>query len=266
MDGKRLTPAEAAFLLAPKAATASHCLQAALLSLLAADLISVEPRESMWREPFILLKPGPGSANLPPHVQAVEQALLDYRQAGFRLGRTRVIHALQRRFGSGYGRFVHEQVAPALIGRGLVERTDSKWLGLIPRIRYARTGRGHALAAPLERLAAALETLPSLIDDDPDKAVALARSAGALLVMSPKARKQIPRLRALIERRSGDSAPPVFVELEEREPEWEPLFELGDLALEFDFEGLLDSIDAVGDFTGDSGGGSSDGGDGGGGD
>lgn len=263
MDGKRLTPAEAVFLLEPKASAASHCLQAALLNLLDAGLIAVEPRKSIWREPCLILRPGQGSAHLPTHVQAVEQALMDSK-AGLRLDRTRVVHALQRSFGYSYGRFVHEHVAPALIARGLVERTDSKWLGLIPRIHYGRTGAGQALVRPLQRLAAALEELPSLIDLDPDKAIALARSAGALLVISPRARKQIPRLRRLIERRGGDPAPLVFVEVEEREPEWEQLFELGELALEFDLEGLLDSIEAVGDFTADGGSGSSDGGDGGG--
>lgn len=52
----------------------------------------------------------------------------------------------------------------------------------------------------------------------------------------------------------------------DREPEWGQLLELGDMALAFEVDVLLDMIDAVGDFTSGGDSGSSDGGGDGGGD
>lgn len=169
-------------------------------------------------------------------------------------------------FGIGFGRYVHDAVAPGLIKRRLLTRTESKVFGLFPRIRYQRSPSGDALARPLERLMLAVEQVPSLIESDPIQAMRLARSAGVLLVMSPNARKQIPKLRKMFVARSDDLAPLTYNLIEDdREGEWDQLLELGDMALDFDVPALLDGLDAVGDFT--SGGDSSfsdGGGDGGG--
>lgn len=268
MDRRLLTPAEAALLIAPAGGTASKCLQAGLLSLLGAGRIAVEPAPSVFKEPALLLASPPLSTAtpLPRHLLALEQALIGYGR-GDRLVRSHVLHALQKRFGYGFGRYVHEAVAPGLIERGLLTRKDSKWLGIFPRTVYQRTTRGDALAAPLERLMLAVERVPSLLNSDPEQALRLARSAGVLLVMSPKARRQIPALRKLFAERGDDLAPLTYLPIDgEREDEWEQVLEYGDMALAFDLDSLFDGLDAVGDFTsgGDSSG-SDGGGDGGGG-
>lgn len=268
MDRRLLTPAEAALLLAPTSGTATKCLQAGLLSLLGAGRISIVPSTSVFKQTVLLLNHSGAltSDPLPAHLVALEQALLTYGN-GNRLVSSEVLHALQKRFGIGFGRYVHDQVAPGLIKRDLLTRTDRKWLGLFPRIRYDRTARGDALTAPIQRLMFAVEKVPSLINSDPDQAIRIARSAGVLLVMSPKARRQIPALRKLLAERGEDSASLTYVPLEnDREPEWEQVLELGDMALEFDIGALFDGLDAVGDFTSGGDSSSSDGGDGGGGD
>ena len=262
MERRLLTPAEAGLLLAPGTDVAGRCIQAGLLSLLAAGRIELELSSSPFRQSALRLRPGSGGsgAPLPGHIEALERALAGYGK-GDRLVGTKVAHALQKRFGYGYGRYVQDELAPGLIKRDLLTREDRKWLGLFNRVRYRRTARGDALAAPLERLMAAIEDLPSLIVTDPENAVRLARSAGVLLIMSPKARRQLPKLRKLLANRGGDSGSLPYLPVEtDREPEWDPLLELGDMALAFDMDGLLDMIDAVGDFTSDGDGGSSDGG------
>lgn len=144
-------------------------------------------------------------------------------------------------------------------------RTDGKLLGLFPRISYRRTPRGGALIAPLERLMVAVERIPSVITSDPEHAIRLARLAGVLLVMSPKARRQIPKLRKLLTERGEELAPSIYEPIDrDREAEWEQVLELGDMALAFDIDSLFDGLDVVGDFTSGGDSSSSDGGDGGG--
>lgn len=267
MDKRLITPAEATLLLAPSSRTASRCLQAGLMSLLGAGRIAVEPSESVFRGPALLLRPTPAAdaLPLPGHLAALEQALASYR-SGTRLTRSEVLHALQKRFGYGFGRYVQDEVAPGLIKRGMLERVDDRWLGLFPRIRYRRSPRGEALAAPLERLMAAVETVPSLIETDPRQALRLARSAGVLLVMSPEARRMLPALRKVSAERGEDAAPLAYMPIEsERENEWDQVLELGDMALEFDLDTLFDGLDAMADLTSGADSSSADGGDGGGG-
>lgn len=266
MEKRLLTPAEAGLLLDPGAGVASKCIEAGLLSLLDAGRIEFESSSSIFKQSALRLSARSGGSGppLPSHLEALERALVDYGK-GDRIVGNQVAYALQNRFGYGYRRYVHDEVAPGLIKRGLLIREDYKWLWLFNGIRYRRTGRGDALALPLRRLMAAVEDLPSLISADPERAVRLARSAGVLLIMSPKARRQIPKLRKLLANRGDDAATLAYSPLEtDREPEWEPLLELGDMALAFDVDGLFEGIEAVGDFT-SGGDGSSDGGDGGGG-
>jgi hypothetical protein len=261
-----LSPAEAVFLLAPRAETAVKCLEAGLLALLGTGRIYVEESGS-FKEPSLCLEEIPSAADpaLPRHLVALEEVLVKYNGRS-RLGRTEVLHALQRGFGHGYGRYLHDEVAPGLLERQLLERTDSKLLGLIPRTRYQRTALGEALAEPMERLMGDLERFPVLVRADPDAALKLARSAGVLLLMSPKARRQIPAVRRLLEDRGEAGAAPIYSSASTTdEGRSDEAAELGDLSLALEMGSLLDGLEAVGDFTSDSDGGASDGGDGGGG-
>lgn len=268
MERRQVTPAEAALLIAPSGRTATKCLQAGLLSLLAAGRIGFDKAEGPLRPAVLHLK-GPGAAadaGLPGHIAVLEAALVDYGK-GDRLKAAEVLHALQKRFGHDYRRYLRDAVAPELIRRNLLTRTDGKWLGLFPFITYERTASGELLSAPLRRMMAAIERLPALLKSDPDHALRLARSAGALLILSPEAQRQIPQLRRLFEQRGEDVAILSVLTLDgEDQSGWDAVMELGDLAVSFDIPGLFDSLQTVGDFTSGGDSGSSDGGgDGGGG-
>jgi hypothetical protein len=261
-----LSPAEAVFLLAPRAGTAAKCVEAGLLGLIGTGRIYVEESGSS-KKPSLWLQEMPGAADpaLPRHLVALEEVLVKYNGRS-RLARNEVLHALQKAFGHGYGKYLHDEIAPGLVERQLLERTDSKLLGLIPRTRYQRTARGEALAEPMERLMGDLERFPALVRTDPDAALKLARSAGVLLLMSPKARRQIPALRRLLEDRGDAQAAPILTT--GSAPDEGPsdnAAELGDLSLALEMGSLLDGLEAVGDFTSDSDSSASDGGDGGGG-
>jgi len=273
MDRRRITPAEAALLIAPTGRTATKCLQAGLLSLLAAGRIGFEKPDWPVRPAALVLRGtgltgvGAGTTDpLPRHVAVLETTLVDAGK-GNRLTAAEVLHALQKRFGHDYGRYLRDEVAPELIRRNLLTRTDDKWLGLFPRITYERTASGEVMTLPLRRLMTAIERLPGLIKSDPDQALRLARSAGALLILSPEARRQIPQLRKLFEQRGEDLlALSVLPIGGEERGDWEAVLELGDLALSFDAFGLFDSLSSVSDFTSGGDSSSSDGGgDGGGG-
>jgi len=267
MNQKLITPAEATVLIAPATSTATRCIQAGLLSLLGAERIALEKKSSAFKQSALVLNPPtmPSTDSLPRHLVVLERALLDYGK-GKRLVSSEVVHALQKRFGYGYERYLQDEVAPGLIERNLLTRTDSKRFGLLRRVTYQRTPRGEALAAPLQRLMLAIETMPSLLTTDPEQAIRLARSAGILLVMSPKARRQIPKLRKLLEDRGEDwAALAIMPVASDREREGEQVLELGDMVLAFDVESLFDGLAAVGDFTSGADSSSSDGGDGGGG-
>lgn len=265
MADKRLAAAHAAFLIAPASGSAPGCLQAALLTLLGRGFIAFEEKTSRFGEPQLLLRDGDGEP-LAPHLAVVRDALESHKPGRPRLSRNEVVHALQKRFGLGFRRYVGQHLAPSLAARGLIVESRRKWLGLFPYTHYERTAAGDALAAPLLRLMRAADDLPALIEADPDRALHLIRSAGVLLVMSPKARRQIPRLRKLLETRGEDSPSLTFVYVaDEPEAEWEQILDLGDIMLSEEGLDLFDSIDIVGDFTAGGDGGSSDGGDGGGG-
>ncbi len=269
MDRRLLTPIEAALLLAPTSGSATKCLQAALLSLLSTGRIAIEEASGQFKQSALLLKGAapPPVEQLPSHLRAVEEAL-QANGKGNRLTSSEVLHTLQKRFGYGFARYVHDEVAPSLIKRDLLTRQDGKWIGLFPRISYQRTTRGAALAVPVERLVADVERVPSLIDTDPNQALNVALSAGVLLVMSARARRQIPALRKLLAERGDDFVPTPLIPLDSGEEvagEVEHLLDLGDMARSFDFVSLFDGIAAVGEFTGGGDTSSSDGGDGGGG-
>ena len=263
MTQRLLTPAETAFLLAPSSSSAGKCLDAALLSLLSTGRIAIEQSNSVLKETALTFLRNEPARPLPSHLKAVEEALISFG-GGDRLVSSNVLHALQKRFSSDFRRYAHEEVAPALVGRDLLLRKDSKWLGLFPKITYERSQRGAAITAPLDRLMTAVSKVPSLIESDPDKALRVALAAGALLVMSPPARRQVPALRKLLAER-GDRYVPLNTMpgiSGEEGSDAGNLLDLTDIALSLDVVTLLDSIDAVGDFTSGSESSSSDGGDG----
>lgn len=267
MDRSLLTPAEAALLVAPSGNSGGKCLQAGLLSLLGSGHIAIEMRQSVWRQHKLRVLTGDRSP-LPRHLASIKAALAGYKTAPL-LTSSQVIYALQKKFGLGYRRFIHDELAPSLAARGLIGHEDRKFLGLVPYRRYRRSPSGEALAAPLTRLMKAVDDLDKLIEKDPGKARLVARSAGVLLVLSPTARKQIPKLKALFQEGRPDGGGETTFAFsylsDEREEEWDTLIDLGEIALELDAASFFESLDAIGDFTGDSDGGS-DGGDGGGGD
>lgn len=263
MGDRLLSAPQAAFLIEPAASSAARCLQAALLTLLGRGHVEFGEKESVFSDRMLHLRIGDGEP-LPSHVAVVKASLADYKPGMSGLKRTQVVHALQKRFGLGYGRYIRDHLAPTLVERALVTTERRKFIGLFPYTRYQRTSRGYALAAPLLRLMKAADELPEMIEADPDRALHLVHSAGVLLVMSPTARRQIPALKKLIETRDGDSPTLSFAYVsDEPEAEWETILDLGDIALSDEAVDLFDSLDAAGDFT-SGGDGGSDGGDGGG--
>jgi hypothetical protein len=237
-----------------------------LLSLLSTGRIAIEPSNSIFKETALVLSKDAPTRPLPSHLKAVEEALTS-SGGGDRLVSSKVMHALQKRFGSDFRRFVHEEVAPALVRRDLLLRKDSKWLGLFPKISYERTPRGAAINAPLDRLMSAVNQVPSLIESDPDEALKVALAAGALLVMSPPARRQLPALRKLLADR-GEGYVPLTTTADISDDEGGEagnVLDLTEMALSLDIVTLFDSVEAAGDFTSGGDSSSSDGGDGGGG-
>lgn len=264
MADRLLTPPEAVLLIKPSSSAAPLSIQAALLALLGMGHVTISEKSGLLRKRMLVVRSN--DEPLPMHLAAVRNALRDYRPNSDGLDGNQVIHALQRRFGLGYGRYVRDHLAPGLAERGLLTAERRKFLGLIPYMRYARTARGEAIARPLDRLIEAADGLKQLIKTDPERALHLVRSAGVLLIMSAKARSQLPALRKLIEQRGEDSPALTFAYVsDEPEAEWDVILDIGDIVISEGALDLLESIDAVGDVSAGDGG-SSDGGDGGGGD
>ena len=263
MASELLSPAEAALLLEPSAFSGNKCLQAALLTLLGRGHVEIGEAGKFSTHRTLRVRDGDGEA-LPPHVAAVKHALLAE-------GRNRVLKAsevaktLQGAFGSDYRGYVHDEVAPELIGRGLLRREDRKFLGLIPYAKYLRTLSGESRAKQLTELMDELGGMKRLLRESPYRARQLAESAGVLLVLSPAAKAQLPKIKELLDRGSGDGGSS-YVAFTDSSDDGSSGWELGVGSFSFagDAMGMLDGIGSAGDFTGGDGGG--DGGDGGGGD
>lgn len=263
-----LTQCEAAFLLSPRADTAPDCIRATMLALIAQGRMAIREGVAASRTFEVVLGSDNGPEGLAEHQRVVESTLRE-RRGGGRLSASDVHSALSSKFGLSFRRYVHDHVAPSLIASGHVVRIDGKWLGLFPRIRYELTPRGMAAIEPLKRRLADLDDLPALLKSDPDRALRLAHEAGVILVLSPIARRQLPRLRRLMAEREADGGytpltgmPPAGTDTGFETAEW-PLDPVDC--------GLLDAVWSVCDATtGDTGsadgGGSDSGGDGGGGD
>lgn len=256
-----LTQSEAAFLLAPSGRAGGDCIRAALLSLISQGRIAVAGKSTPYASLELILGSDSGPDGLAPHQRAVEMALREYRD-GKRLSASDVLAALQKRFGHGFGRYVHDHVAPELIELGHVVRIDSKWLGLLARTRYDLTAKGQAVVAPLRRELASLDDLPALVKANPAYALQLAHSAGVMLVLSPIARRQLPRLRKLMAQRNDE--PGTIVIAGSDASSGVAGFESHGWTGGFDGCGLLDGVSAVCDATADGGSGDGGGADGGG--
>lgn len=264
MASELLSPAEAALLLEPSSFSGGKCLQASLLTLLGRGHVELGETGKIITHRTMRVRDGDGEA-LPPHVAAVKHVLMAE-------GRNRVLKAsevakaLQRAFGSDYRRYVHDQVAPELIALGFLRREDRKFLGLIPYVRYERTLSGHSRAKQLSELMDELGGMKRLLRENPYRARQLAESAGVLLVLSPAAKAQLPKIRELLDRDSGDGSAHIAYtdSSDDGSSGWELGVDVGDFSFATDAARMLDGIGSAGDFTGGDGGG--DGGDGGGGD
>jgi hypothetical protein len=117
-------------------------------------------------------------------------------------GASEVSSALRNVFGADHGGYVHDHVAPALIARGLISRSDRKWLGLIPYIHYEVSAGGRRRAQYIGALLDELAQMKSLVRSDPHRARRLLEAAGVLVILSPQARAQAKKLKSLVQERS----------------------------------------------------------------
>jgi hypothetical protein len=260
-----LLPAEAALLVEPKRSSAPQCIQAALLTLLGRGHIAIEEEGRLIKHRYLRLRPGDGEP-LPRHLATVKNALDVHTRFGM-VRSDQSIRSLQKAFGNDYRKYVHDILAPPLISRGLLKREERRFLGLIPYFHYERTLAGEAKARPLIRLLDEAGGIKKLIRTDPDRAIRIAQMAGVLLVLSPAAKAQIPKLKALMADRSGDGGGAYFhAEGSSDESDWQFGVDFGSFDFSAEVGGWLDAIGFVGAFTGDDGGGDGSGDGGGGGD
>jgi hypothetical protein len=108
-----------------------------------------------------------------------------------------------KEYGSS-GRFVREEIFPALEARGLYELQRKRFLGLVPYGRWGPTGAGEDARAELGRNVALGERdFGEWVDRDPNRALAYLGLMGpAVLLMTPL-HENIQRLNA--DRRSSDA-------------------------------------------------------------
>lgn len=260
MTAQPLLPAEATLLVKPARSSATHCIQAALLTLMGQGHLTIEEEGRFIKRRFLNLRHVDGDP-LPPHLAIVKNCF-DVRDNGGRVRSDQAVRSLQKAFGSGYRTYVHDVLAPPLIARGLLRREERKFLGLIRYLHYESTMAGEAKVATLRKLLDEAGGIKKLISTDPDRAIRIARAAGVLLILSPEAKAQLPRLKVLMHDRGSGDGGGVYPCDDSNDSDWNTGIDLStfDFATEFS---MLDSIGSVGDFTGDDGGGDS-GGDGGG--
>lgn len=263
MTDRPLLPAEAALLIEPARSTAAQCIQAALLTLLGRGHLAIEEQGRFFKARYLRLRPGDGGS-LARHLATLKNAI----DVNSRFGMVRsdqVVRALQQAFGNDYRKYVHDILAPPLIAAGLLRREERKFLGLIPHYRYERTAAGEAKVGRLIRLIDEAGGMKKLIRTDPDRAMLIAHLAGVLLVLSPAARAQLPKLKALMAER-GDGGGGVYYADSGPDGGSGGQLEVDVGAIDFstDIGSMLDGLCSVGDFTGGSDGGDG-GGDGGGG-
>lgn len=260
MTRSLLSQAEAAFLLAPSGRSGGDCIRAALLALIAQGRIAVAKQSNPFGGYELVFGSDKGADGLLPHLRTVELTLRDRAGSG-RLDRAGVLAALQKRFGYGFGRYVHEHIAPELADLGHVVRLDGKWLGIIPRTRYELTSTGQKVVAPLLRELATLDNLPALIERSPAHALQLAHTSGVMLVLSPVARRQLPRLRKLMTKDDTGFGPLVLTGSDSGSVEG---FQPHAWSADSEVSSLLDGVASVCDATsadgGSDGGGGGDGG------
>jgi hypothetical protein len=196
--------------------------------------------------------------SLPAHLTVVVAAL---RRAGDELKASEVAKALQSAFGTDYRHYIHADLAPSLISGGLLQREDRRFLGLIPYTKYNLTPDGQSRVKPIAQLMAELGHMKRLIREETDHALQLALAAGVLLVLSPAARAQADKLKAMLQDKGDGGSAFVASDSGGEGTTLEVGVDVGDLSAVPDWA-LMDGICSAGDFTD---GGSDGGGDGGGG-
>lgn len=261
MTNGPLLPAEAALLIEPRRSTAAQCIQAALLTLLGRGHIAIEEQGRLLKTRYLRLRPGDGEP-LPRHLATLKNALDVHTRFGM-VRSDQAVRSLQKAFGNDYRKYVHDILAPSLMSSGLLKREERKFLGFISYFHYERTMAGEAKARPLIRLIDEAGGIKKLMKSDPDRAIRIAQAAGVLLVMSPAAKAQLPKLKALMAERANDGGGAYYFDTSSDESDWQIGVDFGSFDFSVDAD-WLDDIGSVGDFTGGDGGG--DGGDGGGGD
>jgi hypothetical protein len=260
MTDFQLTPAEAALLLKPRRGSATSCVQCALLALVAKGHLSIEAKSGSFDRARLLRGDGDG-APLPDQHRVIKEAVFETGRDS--ASSIEVSASLRTAFGTDHGGYVHDHVAPLLIERGLLHRSNRKWLGLIPYIHYEPTIEGRRRARQIGGLLDELAQMRSLVRSDPHRARRLLEAAGVLVILSPQARAQAKKLRQLIGER-GDGGG-VLTD-GGGSGDWQVGVDVGDLGSAADCLSLLDGVICAADFTaGDGGEGGSDGGDGGGG-
>lgn len=259
MADAQLTPAEAALLLKPRRSSGTSCLQCALLALVAKGHLSIEDQGGIFGSRQLRRGPGDGSA-LPAHHQVVNEAIFSGGEDGATAAE--VSTALRKAFGADHGGYVHDHVAPALIARGLISRSDRKWLGLVPYVHYELSAEGSRRARTIGSLLDELAGMKSLVRSDPHRARHLLEAAGVLVILSPQARAQAKKLKSLVQER-GDGAAVTYTS--DGSSDWQVGVDVGDFGSAAECIDLLDGVSCASDFTGGDSSGSDGGGDGGGG-
>lgn len=257
-----LLPAEAALLLEPSGFSGGKCLQAGLLTLLGREHLLIGDKPGIFGQRTLRLLDGDDQP-LPPHLAVIKTAIASHCP-GTVYRAPEVVKGLQKAFGSNFRRYIHDKLAPELIARGLLRREEARFLGLFPYIRYSRTALGEEQVGRLQRLMKEAGGMRKLIRTDPERAVRLAQAAGVLLILSPAARQQIPKLKELMDRRSdggdGGGYTGIGGSDDESSNGWEFSVDFGDFSFSSDALDMFDGFDSVGDFTGGDGGGDGDGG------
>ena len=234
-----------------------------MLTLLGRGHIAIEEEGRFFKHRYIRLRTGDGEP-LPRHLATVKNAIDVYTRFGM-VRSDQVVRSLQKAFGNDYRHYIHDILAPPLIARGYLKRDERRFLGLIPYFHYERTMAGDARVGTLARLIDEAGGMKKLIRTDPDRAIRIAQMAGVMLLLSPAAKAQIPRLKALMADRASDAGGGYYVEGGSDDSDWQLHVDVGSFDFSADVGGWFDDIGSIGDFTGGDGGGGDGGGDGGGG-
>lgn len=267
-----LSPLDVLVLRDPNAPVGPRAMRLALRLLAARGLITdASTAPARWSGGQRRLRVAPTAGDLPPALAAVAGAIRGPAAPGeVVLATTELIRRLQRAFGVGYPRFLRDQLRLPLVARGLLVVETYKQLWVFTRRRYRFTEAGLHVRARVDRDVAALDGLPALLTNAPQRAARVAASLGALVLLDDALRPHHAALAAAMREHgasdvAGAAGAMELLEDEERRERWaDGIDALGHV----DWGDAFDTIDGVGDAfdAGDGGDGGDGGGDGGGGD